>query len=245
MSKPSAKSAASAGDLTDAILTATTPVVLRGLASSWPMVRAARNPTAPAATTCAASTRRHHRRHAGRAGAGGRFFYNHDLSGFNFQPVHAKLTGVLDEIEAKSQMNPAPTVYVGSTSIDTCLPGFRQFNDLAGGARRAGQHLDRQPHPHRRPLRPAGQCGGGGGRPSPLHPVPAGAAEEPVRRPGRLHAGRPGHQPGGLPASGLREIPRFAEALQHAQWPNWDRATPCSSPACGGTTSKRWTPSTC
>jgi hypothetical protein len=69
--------------------------------------------------------------------AGGRFFYNHDLSGFNFQPVHAKLTGVLDEIEAKSQMNPAPTVYVGSTSIDTCLPGFRQFNDLQLGARDA------------------------------------------------------------------------------------------------------------
>jgi hypothetical protein len=61
----------------------------------------------------------------------------HDLSGFNFQPVHAKLTGVLDEIEAKSQMNPAPTIYVGSTTIDTCLPGFRQFNDLQLGARDA------------------------------------------------------------------------------------------------------------
>ncbi|RZT06231.1 Cupin-like domain-containing protein [Duganella sp. CF402] len=125
-------------DLTDDILTATTPLVLRGLASSWPMVRAAQESDRAGSDYL----RRHYQ--GATVGAmlggpddGGRFFYNSDLSGFNFQMVHAKLSGVLDEIEAKSQMDPAPTIYVGSTTIDTCLPGFRQFNDLQLGARDA------------------------------------------------------------------------------------------------------------
>ncbi|MYM21102.1 cupin-like domain-containing protein [Duganella sp. FT135W] len=123
-------------DLTDELLTATTPVVLRGLASSWPMVRAALESDRAGSDYL----RRHYQGATigamlGGPDAGGRFFYNDDLSGFNFQPVHAKLTGVLDEIEAKSQMDPAPTIYVGSTTIDTCLPGFREFNDLQLGAR--------------------------------------------------------------------------------------------------------------
>jgi hypothetical protein len=125
-------------DLTDELLTATTPVVLRGLASSWPMVRAALESDRAGSDYL----RRYYQ--GATVGAmlggpddGGRFFYNSDLSGFNFQMVQARLTGVLDEIEAKSQMNPAPTIYVGSTTIDTCLPGFRQFNDLQLGGRDA------------------------------------------------------------------------------------------------------------
>ncbi|MYM28649.1 cupin-like domain-containing protein [Duganella sp. CY15W] len=125
-------------DLTDALLSATAPLVLRGLASSWPMVRAARESDRAGSDYL----RRYYQGATigamlGGPEAAGRFFYNSDLSGFNFQPVHAKLTGVLDEIEAKSAMHPAPTIYVGSTTIDTCLPGFRQFNDLDLGRRDA------------------------------------------------------------------------------------------------------------
>jgi hypothetical protein len=125
-------------DLTDDILTATTPLVLRGLASSWPMVRAAQESDRAGSDYL----RRYYQGATvgamlGAPESGGRFFYNSDLSGFNFQMVHAKLSGVLDEIEAKRQMDPAPTIYVGSTTIDTCLPGFRQFNDLQLGARDA------------------------------------------------------------------------------------------------------------
>ncbi|WP_373990315.1 cupin-like domain-containing protein [Duganella sp. BuS-21] len=125
-------------DLTDDLLTATTPLVLRGLASNWPMVQAAR-----ASDRAGLDYLRGHYQGAtigamlGPPEANGRFFYNHDLSGFNFRPVHVKLSGVLDEIEAKRDMDPAPTVYVGSTTIDTCLPGFRQHNDLDLGQRDA------------------------------------------------------------------------------------------------------------
>jgi len=125
-------------DLGDDILTATEPVVLRGLASSWPMVRA----TLADERGGDAYLRSHYRDATvgamlGPPEAGGRFFYNADMSGFNFYPVHAKLTAVLDEIEAKRhQANPA-TVYVGSTTVETCLPGFREQNDINLGGRDA------------------------------------------------------------------------------------------------------------
>jgi hypothetical protein len=125
-------------DLGDEILTATQPLILRGLAASWPMVQAG----LVSDKEGDAYLRRHYQNATvgamlGAPDSAGRFFYNDDLSGFNFYPVHAKLTGVLDEIEAKRAMNPAPTVYVGSTTVETCLPGFREQNDLDLGDRDA------------------------------------------------------------------------------------------------------------
>jgi hypothetical protein len=125
-------------DLGDDILRATQPLVLRGLASSWPMVHAALKSDHAGCDYL----RRHYQGATvgamlGGADAAGRFFYNEAMDGFNFQPVHAKLSGVLEEIEAKRELNPAPTIYVGSTTIDTCLPGFREHNDLALGGRDA------------------------------------------------------------------------------------------------------------
>jgi len=124
--------------LTDDILTATQPIVLRGVAAGWPMVRAALDSHEEGDAYL--------RRFYGGATVGamlgppeaeGRFFYNEDMSGFNFYPVHAKLTGVLDEIRVKRDMERPPTVYVGSTSVETCLPGFRELNDLDLGGRDA------------------------------------------------------------------------------------------------------------
>jgi len=126
------------GDLTDEILTATAPLVLRGLASGWPMVQAAL-----ASDRAGMDYLLSHYQGAtvgamlGGPEAEGRFFYNSGMDGFNFQPVHVKLNGVLEEIEAKRALNPAPTVYVGSTTIDACLPGFRAHNDLPLGGRDA------------------------------------------------------------------------------------------------------------
>ena len=124
--------------LTDAILTSTQPLVLRGLAAGWPMVRAARTSDQEAD----AYLRRHYQNATVGAMLGvpeieGRFFYNADISGFNYYPVQAKLTGVLDEIEDHRHDLKPPTVYVGSTTVETCLPGFRQHNDLDLGGRDA------------------------------------------------------------------------------------------------------------
>jgi hypothetical protein len=109
---------------------------LRGLVSSWPVARAGRD----SAAATDAYLRRFYKDATvnamlGAPDIGGRFFYNDDLSGFNFKPVRIRLDAVLDEIARQSTAEIPPAIYVGSTTVDTCLPGFRAENDLALGNR--------------------------------------------------------------------------------------------------------------
>jgi len=118
--------------LPDEVLKATQPVVLRGLVASWPVTQAG---------AAAADYLRRFYRDAtvgvllGAPEIGGRFFYNEDLTGFNFRPVRMKLDAVLDEIARYASDPRPPALYVGSTTVDTCLPGFRDENDLDMGDR--------------------------------------------------------------------------------------------------------------
>jgi hypothetical protein len=125
-------------DLNARILTSTQPLVLRGLVAHWPLVRAAVESQQAAAnylkkfdagTPVVAML--------GAPEIRGRFFYNDDLSGFNFRPVHAPLEGVLAELERHRHDSEPPAIYVGSTSIDAALPGFRGENDVDLGERDA------------------------------------------------------------------------------------------------------------
>ncbi|MBB6095797.1 hypothetical protein HNQ60_004688 [Povalibacter uvarum] len=124
--------------LPDDVLSSTQPLVLRGLISSWPMVQAALESSAAArayvlkfyrdATVGA---------FLGMPDINGRFFYNDDLSNFNFRAVKIKLDTVVNEIARHEAAANPPAIYVGSTTVDTCLPGFRAENDLDLGDRRA------------------------------------------------------------------------------------------------------------
>jgi len=130
--------AGSPGVLSDALLTSTEPVVLRGLVARWPMVRAA----IASFDAAEAYLRRFYRDATvtamlGAPDIGGRFFYNQDFTGFNFAPVRARLDAVLAELRAHLRDDVPPAIYVGSTTIDTCLPGFRTENDIALGSRDA------------------------------------------------------------------------------------------------------------
>lgn len=125
-------------DLGPDILTSTEPLLLRGLAAEWPMVKAALESNAAAD----AYLRRFYRDATVNAMLGapeieGRYFYNDDLSGFNFYPLRVRLDTVLAEMEKHSATEPPPSIYVGSTTIDTCLPGFRDENDVDLGGRDA------------------------------------------------------------------------------------------------------------
>jgi hypothetical protein len=125
-----------AASFDDAALASAEPVVLRGLVRHWPMVAAA------LAGGADAYLRRFYRDATvnamlGAPGIDGRFFYNDDLSGFNFAPVRVRLDTVLDELKKHAASAPAPAIYVGSTTVDTCLPGFRDHNDIDLGARDA------------------------------------------------------------------------------------------------------------
>ena len=113
---------------------ATEPVVLRDLVSHWPVVKCARQSTA--------AVDRYLREFyrgasvavfAGESDIDGRFFYNNELTGFNFERSLAKLDQVLDKIAVQSDLPNPASYYVGSTTVDTCLPGFRAENDLEFG----------------------------------------------------------------------------------------------------------------
>jgi hypothetical protein len=124
--------------IADDILSSTEPLLIRGLVAQWPAVRAARE----SAQAGLAYLRAHCRNATvgawrGAPEIGGRFFYNHDMSGFNFEPQRLKLGAVLDELERLHPLDQPPALYVGSTTVDTSLPGFRDANDVALGDRQA------------------------------------------------------------------------------------------------------------
>lgn len=124
--------------LLEAVLTSTTPLVLRGLVAHWPMVAAARD-SLPAAV---AYLRRLDNPHAppaiatvGPAQINGRVFYSEDLSGMNFRQEQIPLRVVLDTLLKYATHDAPPMIYVASTTLDTWLPNFRAENELALGAR--------------------------------------------------------------------------------------------------------------
>ena len=124
--------------LPDELLRATEPYVVRGLAAHWPLVDAARS----SIDAADGYLRRYYRDATvgamlGKPEIQGRFFYNQDLTGFNYYSVRARLDAVLDEMKGYRD-NPRPAaIYIGSTTIDTALPGLREHNDIDLNGREA------------------------------------------------------------------------------------------------------------
>jgi hypothetical protein len=112
----------------------TEPVLLKGLVSDWPVVKHARQSDdkldlylrglyqgATVNVFC------------GEPEIEGRFFYNEDMTGLNFRKSREKLDAVLDLLQKHRLHDPAPCFYVGATTVDNCLPGFRSENHLEFG----------------------------------------------------------------------------------------------------------------
>lgn len=107
------------------------PVVLRGLVADWPAVAAARRSPGDVA----AYLRRFDRGMPVEAFVGepvmeGRYFYDADLSGFNFRKGSAPLAAVLDTLLSAEGGAEAPPIYAGSQSVRRLLPGFEAENPL-------------------------------------------------------------------------------------------------------------------
>ena len=117
----------------ETVLGADEPVIVRGLIGQWPLVRAGRESQAAALEYL----RGFYRNATVGAWFGppeirGRFFYNEDFTGFNYRPAMVKLDEVFARLEQYQHEAEPPAVYVGSTTIDTCLPGLRAANDVVG-----------------------------------------------------------------------------------------------------------------
>jgi hypothetical protein len=107
------------------------PAILRGLIRSWPAAATAR--TSPRALATYLQTY-----YAGQpaplfegpAEINGRFFYNSNLDGFNFESRRASLTDVLERLIQQIGNRSAPAMYAGSVSVPIYFPGFAQANNL-------------------------------------------------------------------------------------------------------------------
>lgn len=200
-------------------LGATEPVLLKGHVADWPMVRAARGGAEAAIDFLRPFD-------AGEPVAAfigppqmaGRFFYNADLSGFNFTPERHRLASVFDALRKHLGETAPPAIYVGSTTVETCLPGLLDAQALAiappqalasiwlGNRSRIAAHQD---------LPDNLACVVAGRRRFTLFP--------PEQLP-NLYIGPLDFTPAGQPISlvdfaapDLARFPRFAEALHHAQ----------------------------
>lgn len=117
--------------LTDEILSSNQPIILRGLINDWPLVQKG----LLSGQAADEYLRQHYNQkpvHLMSAApkVKGRFFYNDELTGFNFQRENTNLTSVLDKISAQSSLPEPSACYVGSTSINHIMPGFREQNDI-------------------------------------------------------------------------------------------------------------------
>jgi len=125
---------ANAGEFPHDVLASTEPLVLKGLVANWPFVQSGKQ-----STDAAIEYLRRFYDNAtigaffGEPDIDGRVFYNEDMTGFNYQPVMLKLDQFLEKIQQHASDEKAPALYVGSTTVDTCLPGFRAENDIDFG----------------------------------------------------------------------------------------------------------------
>ena len=120
-----------AADLTDDLLASDRPLVLRGLASSWPAVRHGLESadrlieyllgfdSGNVVTALYAPP-----------DAAGRIFYNEDMTGFNFEYRRMALAAAVQQVRSHVDLPSPPSLYLGSTNVDHWLPGFREQNDL-------------------------------------------------------------------------------------------------------------------
>ena len=208
-----------AGALPADLLQSTQPVLMRGLVRHWPLVQAALQSDAQFCDYLrgfGADTRVGLWR--GAPEIEGRFFYNADFNGFNYQREIGSFGALLDELLAHVQDPTPPALYLGSTELESSFPGLRQFNDLGldvpdplvslwlGNRVRVAAHFD---------------------VPDNIACVVAGRRRFTLFSPeqvANLYVGPLDLTPAGQPISlvdvakpDLTRFPRFAQALEHAQ----------------------------
>lgn len=107
------------------------PVLLKGLVKDWPAVSGCGDSIESAGRYLSKYwVERPVTAYVGAPEIEGRFFYNEDFTGFNFQATSAPLTHVLQKMIEERGSGAERAIYVGSTPVDHWLPGFREANDI-------------------------------------------------------------------------------------------------------------------
>lgn len=122
-----------AGGLSRTLANLAEPMVFRGLVLDWPLVTAARRSPSEARDYLAGfDAGLPMQAQVAPPEAKGRIFYDEGMTGFNFRPERAPLSSVLETL-CRLESDPSPpTVYVGSATLSTYLPGFEALNPNPG-----------------------------------------------------------------------------------------------------------------
>jgi hypothetical protein len=114
------------------IVEAGQPVVLRGLVAQWPVVAAATSsPGQFADYLLGYDSGLDMRAMIAPPAARGRFFYNQDVTGFNFRTEPIKLAGALDLLLRGASGEVGPALAIQSVQVWQHLPGFDLANPLS------------------------------------------------------------------------------------------------------------------
>lgn len=115
----------------DDLMQAQTPVILRGVARDWPLVKAGLDsPEAAMAYLKGFYQGKPVTGYTGAPEIKGRFGYNADVSGMNFRAERVQLDAFLDTVAAHIDHPDAPSFYLGSTDLSIYLPGLGAKNSL-------------------------------------------------------------------------------------------------------------------
>jgi len=107
------------------------PVLLRGIATDWPLVRAGQQSPGLAMDMLAANyNRKPVIVYSGEPAIRGRFGYNDAVNGFNYQAERRDLVAVLDAIRADLGSEQHPYYYMNSIVVDETFPGLGASNSL-------------------------------------------------------------------------------------------------------------------
>jgi hypothetical protein len=107
------------------------PVILRGLVRHWPVVAAAlQSPATFRDYIARFDTGSRMEAFFGAPQIAGKYYYNDDLKGFNFERREMKFSEALDTVLSTLDRPGSPTVYIGSIPLDNCFPGFSAQNPM-------------------------------------------------------------------------------------------------------------------
>jgi hypothetical protein len=111
------------------ILAAGRPVVMRGLVAHWPVVDAARQSNrALGAYLKERDSNAPVETFVGQPEMKGRYFYNEDMSGFNYQKGQTTFSHIIDQLLLTAEGPPPLMIYAGSAPASDAMPDFAGNN---------------------------------------------------------------------------------------------------------------------
>jgi hypothetical protein len=113
------------------ILPAGQPVVLKAMVSDWPVVAAGRNSAHALADYLKAMDRGAPvETFIGKPEMQGRYFYNSDMTGFNYEKGATSLSSIVDQLLKMAEGPPPLMIYAGSAPASEAMPGFAPENPM-------------------------------------------------------------------------------------------------------------------